>query len=52
VTLHSTEVSPDLYSRLQSVFSEVEIVELTALIGLMNYFNRFNNALEVEPTQY
>jgi hypothetical protein len=26
-------------------------VELMAAIGLFNYFNRFNNALEIEPTK-
>jgi alkylhydroperoxidase family enzyme len=26
-------------------------VELMAAIGLFNYFNRFNNALQIEPTK-
>ena len=32
-------------------FDEGEIVELMAAVGLFNYFNRFNNALLMEPTQ-
>ena len=31
-------------------FAEGEIVELLAAIGLFNYFNRFNNLLDMEPT--
>jgi hypothetical protein len=27
------------------------VVELMAAIGLFNYFNRFNDVLEMEPTQ-
>ncbi len=36
---------------LRRHFDEGQIVELTAVIGLFNYFNRFNNALEMEPTR-
>ena len=32
-------------------YSEGEIVELLCAIGLFNYFNRFNNALKMEPTK-
>jgi hypothetical protein len=34
-----------------SFYSEGEIVELLCAIGLFNYFNRFNNALHMEPTK-
>jgi uncharacterized peroxidase-related enzyme len=36
---------------LRRFYSEGEIVELMAAIGLFNYFNRFNNLLHMEPTQ-
>ena len=32
-------------------YDEGEIIELLAAIGLFNYFNRFNNALHMEPTK-
>lgn len=32
-------------------YSEEEMVELTASLGLFNNFNRFNNILRMEPTQ-
>lgn len=39
------------FARLRSFYSEGEVVELMAAIGLFNYFNRFNNLLQMEPTQ-
>jgi uncharacterized peroxidase-related enzyme len=38
------------WQELRDVFSEGEIVELMAAIGLFNYFNRFNNLLGMEAT--
>ena len=32
-------------------FPEGEVVELMAAIGLFNYFNRFNDLLQMEPTK-
>ncbi|HEV2620083.1 MAG TPA: peroxidase-related enzyme [Acidobacteriaceae bacterium] len=37
--------------RLRGFYSEGEVVELMAAIGLFNYFNRFNDVLQMEPTQ-
>jgi len=39
------------FARLRSFYSEGEVVELMAAIGLFNYFNRFNDLLQMEPTQ-
>jgi uncharacterized peroxidase-related enzyme len=39
------------FAELQSFYSDGEIVELLCSIGLFNYFNRFNNALRMEPTK-
>lgn len=36
---------------LRSHFEEGQIVEIGAVAGLFNYFNRFNDALRVEPTR-
>ena len=42
---------PDpVYDELRRHFSEPQIVEIACVIGLFNYFNRFNNALHVEIT--
>ena len=51
VTLDSNRVDEPLWKALRQHFDEGEIVELAAAVGLFNYFNRFNNALEMEPTK-
>jgi alkylhydroperoxidase family enzyme len=51
MTLHPHEVDERLWAGLRAQFDEGEIVELAAAIGLFNYFNRFNDALKMEPTK-
>src|ERR1700734_1050197 len=51
VTRDAHAVSDEQYAELRSFYSEGEIVELLCAIGLFNYFNRFNNALQMEPTK-
>ncbi len=51
MTLHSRDYTDEEMSRLRRFYSEGEVVELMAAIGLFNYFNRFNNLLQMEPTQ-
>ncbi len=51
MTLKPHEVDEALWSELRQHFDEGEIVELAAAIGLFNYFNRFNDALKMEPTK-
>ncbi len=51
VTRDANAVSDEQYAKLRGFYSEGEIVELLCAIGLFNYFNRFNNALKMEPTK-
>ncbi len=51
VTRDAHAVTDEQFSELRSFYSEGEIVELLCAIGLFNYFNRFNNALKMEPTK-
>ena len=51
MTLDSNHVDEPLWSELRKHFDEGQVVELASVIGLFNYFNRFNNALEMEPTK-
>ena len=44
-------VDDDFWNELRRFYDEGEIIELLAAIGLFNYFNRFNNALHMEPTK-
>ena len=51
VTRDANSLSNEQFAELQSFYSDGEIVELLCSIGLFNYFNRFNNALQMEPTK-
>jgi alkylhydroperoxidase family enzyme len=51
ITQGNGHVSDELWARAAGHFDETQLVEIVADIGLFNYFNRFNNALEVEVTR-
>ena len=51
VTKDSHSIDDELWTALRENFDEGEIVELLSAIGLFNYFNRFNDALLMEPTK-
>lgn len=51
VTRDAHSVTNEQFAELRSFYNEGEIVELLCAIGLFNYFNRFNNALQMEPTK-
>src|ERR1700712_777496 len=51
MTLNAHGYTAEDFARLRSHYSEGEVVELMAAIGLFNYFNRFNDLLQMEPTQ-
>jgi uncharacterized peroxidase-related enzyme len=51
VTRDSHAVTDEQFAELRNYYSDGEIVELLCAIGLFNYFNRFNNALQMEATQ-
>jgi AhpD family alkylhydroperoxidase len=41
-------IPPTLFAQLREHFSEAQIVELTLRITLCGFFNRFNDALQIE----
>jgi alkylhydroperoxidase family enzyme len=51
VTRDPRSVDDDFWAELRKYYDEGEIIELLAAIGLFNYFNRFNDALRMEPTK-
>jgi uncharacterized peroxidase-related enzyme len=51
VTRDAHAVTDQQFAELRTFYSEGEVVELLCAIGLFNYFNRFNNALKMEPTK-
>jgi uncharacterized peroxidase-related enzyme len=51
VTRDPHALTDQQFTELRNFYSEGEIVELLCAIGLFNYFNRFNDALRMEPTK-
>ncbi|MGA1984458.1 MAG: peroxidase-related enzyme [Acidobacteriaceae bacterium] len=51
MTLYPHGYTEQDFQRLRGFYSEGEVIELMAAIGLFNYFNRFNDVLEMEPTK-
>ena len=45
------DVTDELYRKLRASWDEGQIVEITLVIGMSEYFNRFNDSLRVEPTK-
>jgi alkylhydroperoxidase family enzyme len=48
VTNNPQRIGDALFTRLRARFSEAEIVELTLRIALCGFFNRFNDALQID----
>ena len=51
MTTDAHGVDEEVWATLREHFDEGQIVELAAVIGLFNYFNRFNDALRVDVTR-
>ncbi|MBV9690593.1 MAG: carboxymuconolactone decarboxylase family protein [Ktedonobacteraceae bacterium] len=50
MTTSAREVDEQLWDELQAHFDDGELVEITSVIGLFNFFNRFADALQILPT--
>lgn len=48
VTMKPQRISDALFSSLRGHFTEAQIVELTLRIALCGFFNRFNDALQID----
>ena len=51
MTLDPHGVDDAQWAGVREYFGEGEVIELVAAIGLFNYFNRFNDVLQMEPTK-
>jgi alkylhydroperoxidase family enzyme len=49
VTTSARDVDENLWDELQAHFDDGELVEITTVIGLFNFFNRFADALQIDP---
>ena len=47
MTTDARDVTEEVWAALQDQFSDEEIIELAAVIGLMNDINRFADALKI-----
>ena len=45
------KIPADVYSELSSHWDAGQIIEIIAVIGLFNYFNRFAIGLDIPPTK-
>jgi alkylhydroperoxidase family enzyme len=43
--------SEEIFADVRKHWDNAQIVEITAVIGLFNYFNRFAIALDIPPTR-
>jgi len=48
-TEHAYKIKDSIKNKLKENFTDEQIVELTATVGLFNFINRFNDALDVLP---
>ncbi len=48
-TEHAYNILPETKAALRKTFSDEQVVELTAAVGLFNFINRFNDSLDIFP---
>jgi len=48
-TEHAYNIDPAVFAEVKKHFSDEQIVELSSVIGLFNFINRFNDSLGVLP---
>ncbi|MGH2506198.1 MAG: carboxymuconolactone decarboxylase family protein [Ktedonobacteraceae bacterium] len=48
-TTSARDVHEELWDTLQSYFDDGELVEITSVVGLFNFFNRYADALQIHP---
>jgi uncharacterized peroxidase-related enzyme len=48
-TEHAYNIDPEIIKKAKEHFNDQELVELSAVVGLFNFINRFNDSLGVLP---
>lgn len=48
-TSHAYNIDPNVFKRMKEYFTDEQIVEITSVVGLFNFINRFNDSLCVLP---
>jgi uncharacterized peroxidase-related enzyme len=48
-TRHAYNIDPDIIKKIKKYFSDAQIVEISSVVGVFNFINRFNDSLGVLP---
>ena len=51
ITCGNGHIADKVWNVVAAHYDEGQLIELVGVIGLFNYYNRFNNALEIEVTR-
>lgn len=51
-TEHAEGVPQDVFDAMREHWSEAQVVEIAAVVGVFNFTNRFANSLGIERTAY
>lgn len=51
MTTDAREIDIDMWDELCEYFDDGQIIEIAAIVGIFNYFNRFNSALDIQYTR-
>src|SRR4051812_21497879 len=49
VTTSARDVDEELWDEMQTHFDDGELIEISSVIGLFNFFNRYADALQIQP---
>ncbi len=50
MTRDARTVTDELFARMKSHYTAAQILEITCVVSIANYFNRFTTALRVDPS--
>lgn len=50
MTTSARDIDEDLWDALQAYFNDGELVEITSVVGLFNFFNRYADVLQIHST--
>ena len=51
MSVDPNNVPKELYDEMKQHYNDGEIVEIACVVGIFNYFNKFNNALKTDITK-
>ena len=49
MTTGARDIDEEMWDEMQAHFDDGQLIEITTVIGLFNFFNRFADALQIDP---